>query len=445
MVRTKPGGKLDSRTSRLKLPARKEPYWTTLAPGEALGYYPAKLGGSGTWNARFYDSRSKKKFRTTLGTADDYCEADDKDVFTYTQAQAKARTWLDEMRSNARGELHRVGPLTVKQAWEAYSEDAERRGMKGLGATRITAEAHILPIFGGMEVVDITQGMIEKWHADLSKKPARVRAKKGAEVAYREAPATPEEKLARRSTANRVLTVLKALLNFAKHKGLTRVSAEAWREAQAFEEVESTRLRFLTPEEAQRLVNVCSPDFRPLVQGALFTGARFGELAGLVVSDFDAALGKVRIGPSKMSKKPRYAVLTEEGQGFFQSITAGRLGDEPMFLRTSNETRNAKSPKLKRAWRKSEQAREMNLACEAAKLEPLCFHELRHTHASGLINNGVPLAFVAAQLGHTDTRMVEKHYGHLAPSAMADAIRALAPKLGIHRGSNLASLVIKKG
>jgi len=333
----------------------------------------------------------------------------------------------------------------VTQAWEAYAEDAERRGMKGIGTTRISAEAHILPTFGAMKVVDLTQGMIEKWHSDLSKKAARVRAKKGAAVAYREAPATPEEKMARRSSANRVLTVLKALLNFAKHKGLTRVSAEAWREAQAFAEVESTRLRFLTPEEAQQLVNACSPEFRLLVQGALFTGARCGELAGLVVSDFDAALGKVRIGPSKMSKKPRYAVLTEEGQEFFQSIVAGRLGNEPMFLRTSNETRNLMSPKSKRAWRKSEQAREMTLACEAATLEPLCFHELRHTHASGLVNNGVPLAFVAAQLGHSDTRMVEKHYGHLAPSAMADSIRALAPTLGIHKASNLAPLVIEKG
>jgi integrase len=445
VVRTKPSGKIDSRSSRLKLPLRKEPYWTSLAPGEALGYYPAKLGGSGTWCARFYDPRSKKKFRTTLGTADDYCDADEKEVLTYTQAQAKARTWFDEMRSNARGEFHRVGPLTVKQAWEAYAEDAERRGMKSLVSTRVAVEAHILPTFGAMEVVDLTQGMIEKWHSALSKKAARVRAKKGGAVAYRAAPVTPEEKMARRSSANRVLTVLKAFLNFAKHKGLTRVSAEAWREAQAFAQVDSTRLRFLTPEEAQQLVNACSPEFRLLVQGALFTGARCGELAELVVSDFDAALGKVRIGPSKMSKKPRYAVLTEEGQEYFQSIVAGRLGNEPMFLRTSNETRNPMSLKSKRAWRKSEQAREMDMACEAAKLEPLCFHELRHTHASGLVNNGVPLAFVAAQLGHTDTRMVEKHYGHLAPSAMADSIRALAPTLGIHKASNLAPLVIEEG
>lgn len=55
----------------------------------------------------------------------------------------------------------------------------------------------------------------------------------------------------------------------------------------------------------------------------------------------------------------------------------------------------------------------------------------------------VPLAFVAAQLGHADTRMVEKHYGHLAPSAMADAIRALAPKLGIFNGPAIEPLGIR--
>jgi hypothetical protein len=45
--------------------------------------------------------------------------------------------------------------------------------------------------------------------------------------------------------------------------------------------------------------------------------------------------------------------------------------------------------------------------------------------------NGVPLMVVAKNLGHADTRMVEKHYGHLAPGYVADAIRAGAPKFGI--------------
>jgi hypothetical protein len=42
--------------------------------------------------------------------------------------------------------------------------------------------------------------------------------------------------------------------------------------------------------------------------------------------------------------------------------------------------------------------------------------------------NGTPLLVVAKNLGHADTRMVEKHYGHLAPSFIADAIRAGAPR-----------------
>jgi hypothetical protein len=42
--------------------------------------------------------------------------------------------------------------------------------------------------------------------------------------------------------------------------------------------------------------------------------------------------------------------------------------------------------------------------------------------------NGTPLMVVAKNLGHADTRMVEKHYGHLAPSFIADAIKAGAPR-----------------
>jgi hypothetical protein len=42
----------------------------------------------------------------------------------------------------------------------------------------------------------------------------------------------------------------------------------------------------------------------------------------------------------------------------------------------------------------------------------------------------IQLLVVAKNLGHADTRMVEKHYGHLAPSYIRDAIRAGAPRFG---------------
>lgn len=54
-------------------------------------------------------------------------------------------------------------------------------------------------------------------------------------------------------------------------------------------------------------------------------------------------------------------------------------------------------------------------ACKTAELDPLTIStNLDIPMLQCLSNKGVPLAYVAAQLGHTDTRMVEKHYGHLA-------------------------------
>lgn len=60
-----------------------------------------------------------------------------------------------------------------------------------------------------------------------------------------------------------------------------------------------------------------------------------------------------------------------------------------------------------------------------ARIEPaVSFHILRHTYASVLAMRGVPLGVIAAQLGHADTRMTERHYAHLAPNYVADTVRA---------------------
>jgi hypothetical protein len=53
---------------------------------------------------------------------------------------------------------------------------------------------------------------------------------------------------------------------------------------------------------------------------------------------------------------------------------------------------------------------------------------------------GVPLAVIATQLGHADTKMVEKHYGHLAPSYVADTVRAAFGSLGIVTPSNVVPI-----
>ena len=91
-------------------------------------------------------------------------------------------------------------------------------------------------------------------------------------------------------------------------------------------------------------------------------------------------------------------------------------------------------------WNDSDQSRPMRAACARARITPpVSFHALRHTWASLAAMNGVPLMVVAKNLGHADTRMVEKHYGHLAPSYVVDAIRAGAPRFA---GTDTPSTIV---
>lgn len=80
-------------------------------------------------------------------------------------------------------------------------------------------------------------------------------------------------------------------------------------------------------------------------------------------------------------------------------------------------------------------------ACQGAKIDPpVSFHVHRHTWVSHAVMNGVPLLMVAKNLCHADTRMVEWHHGYLAPSYIADAIRAGAPKFGFTPDSSVTPL-----
>src|SRR5262249_43433367 len=80
-------------------------------------------------------------------------------------------------------------------------------------------------------------------------------------------------------------------------------------------------------------------------------------------------------------------------------------------------------------------------ASKRAKLDPpISFHGLRHTYASLALMNGVPMQVVSENLGHSDTRMVERHYGHLAPSHKRDAIRAGAARFGVVAASHVPPL-----
>jgi len=461
MAQAKRDNTLENRTNRLKLTPRKEPYWSKLGEGRFIGYYRPASKAAGSWVAKWRDTESGARKKITLGFADDYAEANGDKIFTWSQVNEKAREWFDQASHEATlvagGEILPSGPYTVSDALRDYFEDGKRRGVKGLSRDQQRANAHIIPQLGNTTVASLIRKRLETWLAALAESPRRVRTKaplpEGAHTPVprmfkvpralkleKEPPAPPstdEEKRARKDSANRVLTVLKAALNHALDRGRVR-GGEAWQAVKPYRGTSKARVRFLSVEDQVRLVNGCDGDFRRLVQAALLTGARYGELAKLRVEDFSSATETVFIAESK-SGKPRHVFLTEEGLVFFAEQTAGKSAGSYIFTR--EEVKRRKRGGLGNSWGHSDQARLMKAACEAAMLDHLTFHELRHSYASMLVNARCPLAYVAAQLGHTDTRMVEKHYGHLAPSALADAIRTLAPRLGIVAAAKTINLM----
>jgi integrase len=189
-------------------------------------------------------------------------------------------------------------------------------------------------------------------------------------------------------------------------------------------------VRYLTIAECKRLINAAAPDFRKLAQAALATGCRYGELCRLTVADFDADNGTLAIRITK-SGKPRHAALTDEATALFREWCTGRARSETLLLRADGKP-----------WSISQQQGPMQKACEHAQIVPVVsFHILRHTHGSLLAMRGVPIGVIAKQLGHSNTKVTEKHYAHLAPSYVADAIRAGAPRFGFRPSKKVVPLL----
>jgi integrase len=410
------------------LPWRREPYWTVISAGCAIGYRKGAKGG--TWIARLRDDDGSQHY-DALGAADDARDPDGLTCFTFAQAQERARTFFGRKARELAGHSEpQAGPYTVEAAIGDYLAARERRGSKGVRADRYAAAARIIPDLGKIELFKLTANRIRGWHEGVASSARRVRTGRFASAQATSGfnAGDPEAIRARRSTANRLLTVLKAALNRAFHDGHTAFD-EAWRKVKPFREADAAVIHYLSEGETRRLVNATQGRFRDLVCGALVTGCRYGELIRMRVADLNASTGTITVRLSKAGK-PRHVVLAAEGKVLFEQLTAGRAPQDVIFRRDDGEP-----------WGASHQQRPLELASKVAKLDPpATFHILRHTYASSLAMKGVPMGVIAAQLGHADTRMTEKHYAHLAPSYIADTVRAALPGLGIIDETNIIAL-----
>lgn len=394
MPRNARSSKLETRTSRLRLPIAKKPVFVRIAPGVSLGY--RRNATAGTWVLRVADGKGGS-WTKRIGQADDAEDSDGQGVLTYWEAQHQAKKTVGDEK----GEGAPRAPLTVDIAARAYLTGLEARNQRTAYDAKRRLERLFLPRFGSSRIQDLTRRQLEAWRDSL------VRAGDDTELRRRS-----------QDTANRVLSIVKAMLNHAvgdPANGLTDDSA--WRLVRPFQRVGRAREVHFTPSEVLRLLEGCAdPGFRELLTAGFLTGARYGELAACQIRHFDADGETLYVPRGKTGS--RVVFLQPEAVTFFSRVAGERGKDDPLLPRSDGGT-----------WGASHQIRPMKRALLTAKLDPTgTFYALRHSYISRAIEAGVPLNVVAENCG-TSVRMIETTYAKVLAAKRREFIANGAPRL----------------
>jgi integrase len=183
----------------------------------------------------------------------------------------------------------------------------------------------------------------------------------------------------------------------------------------AFSRASKARDILYTDEEVRRLVSKAPEATARLITAAFLTGARYGELAGARISQFDARAKTLRVNIGKTGA--RTIILQTSAAHFLARVSEGRSQHDFRFVR-SDGTR----------WKKSDQTRPIKDALKAAGLSSAgSLYALRHTYISRAIEGAVPLNVIADNCG-TSVRMIEKTYAKILAEKRREFIEIGTPR-----------------
>lgn len=292
--------------------------------------------------------------------------------------------------------------------------DIDERGRH----TRSQHLDYFLDRFAGLTLAEVTPDRVATARDHLASGTyTRGKAKvnvRGKEVA-------PAEYARSGATVNRYLATLSHLFSMAQ-KEWRLVDRNPVREISKKRESRG-RIRFLSDDERERLIAACeASEWKPLkalVLLAISTGARRGELAGLTWDRVDFRRGQATIYETK-NGDPRVLPLV------------GKALEALRDLKLQNSARSAfvfPHPNgLPEAYYHFDA--HWYAALTEAKLNDFRFHDLRHTTASYLAQQGASLLEIADTLGHRTMAMV-KRYSHLAQSHKVSVIERMAKEKGL--------------
>lgn len=183
--------------------------------------------------------------------------------------------------------------------------------------------------------------------------------------------------------------------------------------------------RILTGDEEHRLLEVSPAHLKPVIVVALNTGMRRGEILNLKWNQIDFEKELIKVENTKSGKK-RHIHINSELASLLLRLKSEEDSGEFVFV---NPDTGKPFLDLKRAFKG---------ACKKAAIEDLRFHDLRHTFASRLVENGVDLITVKDLLGHSTVKMTER-YTHPNQDLKKKAVEMLVRKS--RKGSKKADIL----
>jgi len=224
----------------------------------------------------------------------------------------------------------------------------------------------------------------------------------------RKATPTKAGKPRKDASVNRDMAILGHMLSKAVEWELLEASPFKKGKRLVFKE-NNHRLRFLSETEVEDLLKECIPHLKPIVETALLTGMRRGELLGLQWEQIRN--GFIYLTETK-SGKARQIPINDRLAGVLKEVRRGNQLKSPYVFCDS------------RGRRFNEVTRSFTSACRRAGIEAFRFHDLRHTFASHLVMKGIGLKAVQELLGHADLTMTMR-YAHLSQGHLQEAVAAL--------------------
>ncbi len=343
-------------------------------------------------------------------------------VGTKKEGDALERQWLTEIE---RGTAVDTSKMVVRELAEGWLSMMEKRG--NIASTtfadyRYTVNKYIVPALGSFAIQRLTVAQVQQTYDDLSDHPrtgrkTHLRLKQMLDYARRQQ------------------WVIRNVCEDADAPGAKAKERTTWTagEAQAFLHI---------AEQGDGVPGKCDY-YNPVWRLALSTGMRRGELLGLRWRDLDFVKGTLSV---------RQSVVAIDGKPIIKDVkTAMSRRTIPLPIETLTalkEHRRRQSAERLVAgpgWCDHDLVfatpegkpidpnhlkRNFATLIKRAKVPLICIHELRHTHATLLFEQGVNAKVISERLGHADIGITLGIYGHVLPNMQEQAVTILDDLFG---------------